>query len=200
MEARDESWLRAKEAHDDAQLAAGEAEARAAEAKADFDRCIREVAEREAAERQANAAAETAAAAALRAEAWARMALELDRVAREQALRQAERTQKLRAEAEQHRQEAAAAAEQAREDANAAKDQAQSQINEAREARRIADDVWLRAKRDAAAADALAREQTGDASSGFYGVDMDTVDDDLKRQLLAAKEEYVAIQEPFGHG
>ena len=115
-------------------------------------------------------------------------------------MRQAERTQKLRAEAEQHRQEAAAAAEQAREDANAAKEQAQSQINEAREARRIADDVWLRAKRDAAEADALARAETGDESSGFYGVDMDTADDDLKTQLLAAQEEYVAIQEPFGHG
>ena len=201
MQSRDDSWLRAKQAHDDAQEAAARAEAIAAEAKADVDRRMREVAEREAAGRRAREEAEAAEASARRAQAWANMAMQLDRVAREQALRQAETAQRLRQEAVERQAEIAAAAHQAREDMNEARDQARIRVEEANASRVIADDHWLQAKRDAANADAAAREQAGDnATLGYYGVDLDTVDGELKEQLVAARREYRIIEEPCGHG
>ena len=117
------------------------------------------------------------------------------------ALRQSQKAAKIKSEVSQRQEELQAEAAQAREEAAHAYDLACEKVSAARKARMVADDAWLRAKRDAAQADADARAIAGDSSIGFYGLHLDDIDDeDRPRYEAASLREYLLIQEPFGHG
>ena len=79
---------------------------------------------------------------------------------------------------------------------------AADKVAAARRARKVADDAWLRAKWEAWQVENEARASEGYyyESTGFCGIDIDTVHAEDRPKYELAREKYLDIQEPFGHG